>query len=132
MDQQTGDDGVTRIFYNKLCRDKIPQIISNKGFECEVRIAEHDEYRREIVRKVLEEASGVSNHVDHQHLVEELADLIITIEAVKKEFGISDEELATAVEASINEKGAYDARLYLSWSSDTEYSSKDRGQGLDD
>lgn len=121
-----------KIYYNKLCRDKIPQIIQNKGFECEVRITDHDEYKKEIVRKVLEEASGVNNHVDHKHLVEEIADLMITLDAVKKEFGITDEELNAAVEESINEKGAYDARLYLSWSSDTDYVSNERGSGLDD
>jgi predicted house-cleaning noncanonical NTP pyrophosphatase (MazG superfamily) len=121
-----------RIYYNKLCRDKIPQIIHDKGFECEVRVTDHDEYKREIVRKVLEEASGVSNHVDHNHMVAEIADLLITLEAVKKEFGITQEEINQAVQASLDEKGAYDERLYLSWSSDTEYSSNERGEGLDD
>jgi len=121
-----------KIYYNKLCRDKIPAIIHNKGFECEVRVADHDEYKREIIRKVLEEASGVTNHVDHAHLVAEMADLHITLEAVKKEFAIREEELAAAVQASLFEKGAYDERLYLSWSSDTDYSSNERGAGLDD
>lgn len=121
-----------KIYYNKLCRDKIPKIIIDKGFECEVRVVDHAEYKREIVRKVLEEASGVTNHADHDHLVAEIADLLITLEAVKKEFGITPDEVTKAVEASLSEKGAYDERLYLSWSSDTEYSSNERGQGLDD
>lgn len=121
-----------KIYYNKLCRDKIPQIIHDKGFECEVRVVDHDEYKKEIVRKVFEEASGVTNHVDHEHLVAEIADLLITLDAVKKEFALIEEEIATAVEASLAEKGAYDERLYLSWSSDTEYSSNERGHGLDD
>lgn len=121
-----------KIYYNKLCRDKIPQIIKDKGFDCHVRVVDHDEYKREIVRKVMEEASGVSNHVDHAHLVAELADLVITMDAVKKEFGVTQEELDTAVAASLAEKGAYDEMLYLSWSSDTEYSSNERGEGLDD
>jgi len=121
-----------KIYYNKLCRDKIPQIISDKGFECEIRVVDHAEYKKEIVRKVFEEASGVTNHVDHEHLVAEIADLLITLDAVKKEFAISEDEVTNAVAASLAEKGAYDERLYLSWSSDTEYSSNERGQGLDD
>ncbi len=121
-----------KIYYNKLCRDKIPEIIKAKGFDCHVRIVDHDEYKREIVRKVFEEASGVSNHADHGHMVAEIADLIITLEAVKKEFGVTEEEVATAVAKSLAEKGAYDERYYLSWSSDTEYSSNERGSGLDD
>lgn len=121
-----------KIYYNKLCRDKIPQIIQDKGFECEVRVVDHGEYQREIVRKVLEEASGVSNHADPDHLVAEIADLLITLEAVKKAFGLSSEEINNAVERSLAEKGGYNEMLYLSWSSDTEYSSNERGEGLDD
>ncbi len=121
-----------KIYYNKLCRDKIPEIIKNKGFDCHVRVVDHDEYKREIVRKVFEEASGVRNNSGHEDLVAELADLMITIDAVKKEFGVSDLEVSAAIQKSLDEKGAYDERLYLSWSSDTEYSSNERGQGFDD
>ena len=121
-----------KIYYNKLCRDKIPQIIRDKGFDCDVRVTDHEEYKREIVRKVYEEASGVTNHDNHEHMVSEIADLLITIEAVKKEFNISEEELEKAVADSKDFKGGYDERLYLSWSSDTEYSSNEHTHGFDD
>lgn len=121
-----------KIYYNKLCRDKIPEIIREKGFECDIREVDHEEYKREIVRKVYEEASGVTNHDNHAHMVDELADLLITIDAVKKEFDISDEELQDAVKRSIDEKGAYDKRLYIGWSSDTEYRSNEETHGFDD
>lgn len=121
-----------KIYYNKLCRDKVPEIIAGKGFECEVREVDHDEYKREIIRKVFEEASGVSNHSGRESLLKELSDLMVTVEAVKKEYGISDGELDLAIEKSIDEKGGYEGRLYLSWSSDTEYSSHDQGRGFDD
>lgn len=121
-----------KIYYNKLCRDKIPQIIKDKGFDCEVRVVDHDEYKREIIRKVTEEASGVVNQTDPERLHKELADLYITLEAVKKEFGISDDEVEAAIQESLDKKGGYDERLYLSWSSDTEYSSHDHPGGVDD
>lgn len=121
-----------KIYYNKLCRDKIPEIIKGKGFDCEVRAVDHDEYKREIVRKIYEEASGVTNHDSHEHMVAELADLMITIDAVKEEFNISDEELDAAVQKSIDEKGGYGERLYLTWSSDTEYRSNEETHGFDD
>lgn len=121
-----------KIYYNKLCRDKIPQIIKDKGFECEVRVVDHDEYKREIVRKVYEESSGVTNHDGHEHMIAEIADLLITLEAVKKEFGISQEDVDEAIEKSLLEKGGYDERYYLSWSSDTQYSSNEQTHGFDD
>lgn len=118
-----------KIYYNKLCRDKVPEIIRGKGFECDVREVDHDEYKREIIRKVFEEASGVSNHSGRSGLLKELADLMITIDAVKKEYAITDAELDEAIETSVEDKGGYEERLYLSWSSDTEYSSHDQGRG---
>lgn len=121
-----------KIYYNKLCRDKIPDIIAGKGFECDVREVDHDEFRREITRKIFEEASGVSNHSGKESLLKELADLMITIDAVKKEYGVTEAELTGAIEKSVEEKGGYEDMLYLTWSSDTEYSSNDHGRGFDD
>ncbi len=121
-----------KIYYNKLCRDRVPEIIKEKGFECEVREVEHEEYKREIIRKVFEEASGVSNHTSRESLMKELADLLITINAVKQEFEISDADVTEAMTKSLVEKGGYEKRYYISWSSDTEYSSHDQGRGFDD
>ena len=121
-----------KIYYNKLCRDRVPEIIRAKGFECDVREVDHDEYKREIIRKVFEEASGVSNHVGRESLLKELADLMITIDAMKKEYGITDAEVEESVKKSIEDKGGYEDMLYLTWSSDTEYSSHDQGRGFDD
>lgn len=121
-----------KIYYNKLCRDKVPEIIRGKGFECDVREVDDVEYKHEIVRKILEEATGVVNHGNRSGLLKELADLIITIEATKKVFDITPEEIDAAVESSIEEKGGYEDRLFLTWSSDTSYTSRDQGEGLDD
>ena len=122
-----------KIYYNKLCRDKIPEIIKGKGFDCDVRTVEHEEYKREIVRKVYEEASGIGEHMDHETMLKELADLYITLEAFKREFSIADDEVGAAMQRSYDEKGGYDARLYLGWSSDTDYVKNGRGnRGFDD
>lgn len=121
-----------KIYYNKLCRDRVPELIQAKGFECDVHEMDHDEYREQIVRKVLEEARGVANHLGRESLLKELADLMITIQAVQKEFGISSEELHTAVEKSIEEKGGFEERLFLLWSSDTDYTSRDQNREIEE
>lgn len=121
-----------KIYYNKLCRDNVPEIVAAKGFTCEVREVDHAEYRREIVRKVYEEASGVSNHQTREELMKELADLVITLDALSKEYDISNEELDAAVGESLKEKGGYHKRLYIAWSSDTEYNSHDKQHPVDD
>ena len=121
-----------KIYYNKLCRDNIPEIIKGKGFECEARQMDHDEYKRELLRKVYEEASGIVNYDDRAHMIDELVDLIITIEAVRKEFSILEEEIEIARQKNEELKGGYNKRLYLSWSSDTEYHSNEQTHGFDD
>ncbi len=42
--------------YNKLVRDKIPQILDKKGVPYEKRIASENEYKTELIKKLLEEA----------------------------------------------------------------------------
>ena len=121
-----------KIYYNKLCRDRIPEIIKERGYECEVRETDHEEFKREIIRKVYEEASGVTNYDSREHMISEIADLMLTIDAVKKEFQISEAELSAAIDISLAEKGGYEKRLYLSWSSDTKYRSNEQIHGFDD
>jgi predicted house-cleaning noncanonical NTP pyrophosphatase (MazG superfamily) len=121
-----------KVYYNKLCRDRMPELIAEKGFDCDVREMNHDEYRREIVRKVFEEAGGVSNHADRETLLKELSDLLITIDALKTEYDITDSELESAISRSLAEKGGFSRRLFLSWSSDVAYSPHDKKVSIDD
>ena len=110
----------------------MPDIIRAKGFECDVHEMDHDEYREQIVRKVLEEARGVANHLGKESLMNELADLQVTIEAVQKEFGISAGDMKQAFAKSIEEKGGFEERLFLLWSSDTSYTSRDQNREVEE
>ena len=48
-------------FYNKLIRDRIPEIIKNDNKLCEVRILDNTEFSREVYRKLVEEMAELSN-----------------------------------------------------------------------
>lgn len=41
--------------YNKLVRDKIPEILDKKGISYEKRIASLEEYKSELIKKLGEE-----------------------------------------------------------------------------
>ena len=43
--------------YNKLVRDKIPELLDSKGISYEKRIATPEEYRVELIKKLQEEIS---------------------------------------------------------------------------
>lgn len=66
--------------YNKLVRDKVPEILTQKGVPYEKRIASAEEYKAELIKKLSEEINEFSEAGD----VEELADVIEVIEALKK------------------------------------------------
>lgn len=66
--------------YNKLVRDKIPEILDEKGVVYEKRIASDIEYKDELIKKLTEEAKEFSEAGS----IEELADVIEVIEALKK------------------------------------------------
>lgn len=65
--------------YNKLVRDKIPQILDAKGVKYEKRVALATEMKGELAKK-LEEEAGEFAEVNS---AEELADVIEVIEALK-------------------------------------------------
>lgn len=65
--------------YNKLVRDKIPEILDAKGVVYEKRIATQKEYRIELIKKLREELEEFEVAGD----VEELADIMEVVEALK-------------------------------------------------
>lgn len=89
--------------YNKLVRDKIPEIIEKEGKACETEIFSDTEYLKMVDAKLDEEL--VEYHKDQN--IEELADLIEVIYAVAKARGYSIEELEEVRITKADEHGYY-------------------------
>ncbi|MFA6524307.1 MAG: nucleoside triphosphate pyrophosphohydrolase [Candidatus Paceibacterota bacterium] len=66
--------------YNKLVRDKIPEHLDSRGISYEKRIANPEEYKEELFKKLDEETKEFLELKN----VEELADILEVIEAIKK------------------------------------------------
>ena len=66
--------------YNKLVRDKIPEILDMKGISYEKRIASDEEYKTELIKKLIEESKEFSEAGDP----EELADVIEVVKALRQ------------------------------------------------
>lgn len=117
-----------RIYYNKLVWDNVPDIIRAKGKDCEVRTLTDDEYRVELLKKVEEEASALPETASKQELIDELADVITVIEYIKKLEGISELELADALERHSRLRGRFDRKNFLVWSSDNTYVTNEKSK----
>ena len=113
-----------KIFYNKLIRDKIPEVIKNRGSEFETRELSDAEFEKELLKKVSEEAQEVSSAGTREDIVREIADVIDVIEEIKELKQISVNDIETARKAMFDKKGGFKKRLFLIWSADDGYKSK--------
>lgn len=95
--------------YNKLVRDKIPENIEAKGKKCSYYVLEEDKYKKELDKKLLEEA----NEFIVDHSIEEMADLIEVVEAIQKTHHLEKEEIEKVRLDKKSKKGGFDEKLYL-------------------
>ena len=96
--------------YNKLVRDKIPEIINqNEGRSCKTRILDNDEYLLELNKKIQEELTEYLESGD----IEELADIEEVLRAILDSKGISYEDFEKIRQEKVNKRGAFKDRIYL-------------------
>ncbi|MEK7202040.1 MAG: nucleoside triphosphate pyrophosphohydrolase [Patescibacteria group bacterium] len=95
--------------YNKLVRDRIPEIIAAKGGESETHIATDEEYRQKAIEKLQEELAEFLESKDP----EELADLLEITYAVAESLGVSKDELEAMRLKKANERGGFAKRVIL-------------------
>ena len=63
------------IVYNKLIRDKIVDFIEKDGKKAIVSALNDEQYKIELLKKLLEEANEVANSSNSNEMLEELADV---------------------------------------------------------
>lgn len=97
------------IIYNKLVRDKIPEIIQNDGKTCRTEILSKTDYLKMIDAKLDEELAEY--HKDQT--IEELADLMEVIYAAAVARGYSVDELEKVRQKKVKKRGAFENRILL-------------------
>ena len=98
--------------YNKLVRDKIPDIIKEKGEIPIVKILEKEEYKKELERKLYEEYKEVLDAKSDDR-IEELADMLEIIRALAN---LENKELDDILEIANSKKekrGAFEKGIFL-------------------
>ena len=96
--------------YNKLVRDKIPEIIAgDNGKTCVTRIMEDDEYLETLNKKMKEELKEYLESGE----VEELADLEEVLRAILDVKKVSYEEFEKIRNAKVDKRGAFKKKILL-------------------
>ena len=95
--------------YNKLVRDKIPDLIRAQGETPHIRILEDEEYLRHLEAKLDEEAGEY--HRDKN--AEELADILEVVYALAEAIGCTKEELMEIYRKKHEARGGFSDRVFL-------------------
>ena len=95
--------------YNKLVRDRIPDIIEKSGGTCEIEIVNGKEKQELLENKLLEE---VNEYMEDKNL-EELADVMEVLFALANELGYSEEDLLNKRNEKLQERGGFKDGIVL-------------------
>ena len=98
-----------KIIYNKLVRDKIPEIIKASGKTYETEILSDEEYLQMLDKKLDEELA----EYHQEQNIEELADLLEVLYATAKARGYSIEELEQVRVEKQKARGGFEKKLLL-------------------
>ncbi len=97
------------VIYNKIVRDKIPEIMLEKGEKPNIEILDNERYIKELDKKLNEEVKEYQESKE----IEELADIMEVIYAISNARGCSEEQLNSKRSEKLKKRGGFKKRLFL-------------------
>ena len=95
--------------YDKLIRDKIPEIIAADGKEYEIEVMNEEEYKKYLQDKLVEE---VEEYIESEE-IEELADVLEVVRAIADLDDVDFDEIEKIRKEKKDERGGFEDRLKL-------------------
>lgn len=95
--------------YNKLVRDKIPDIILKDNALPTTRILNDEEYIQELNKKLMEE---VNEYLEEEN-IEEMVDILEVIRAILDYKNVSYEDIEEKRIKKAQKRGAFKDKVYL-------------------
>lgn len=95
--------------YNKLVRDKIPEIIETSGKTCVTEVLSQEAYLQALDAKLNEELA----EYQQSKSLEELGDLLEVMDAVVKARGYTWDDLTRTCKEKRAARGAFDKQILL-------------------
>lgn len=101
------------IVYNKLVRDKIPEIIRRDKKHPVIEILDDNAYELELKKKLMEEINEYNDAKTKEEAVEELADVMEVIHALSKVHGKSIDEIDLVRKEKFKKRGGFTDKVFL-------------------
>lgn len=111
--------------HGKLVRDGVPAKIKKTGAKVSARRMRKTEFRKELLRKLREEAREVAGAAKKRGqaglgaTAEELGDLLEVARAIAAEFGIDWKQVKNARAVKANTLGGFRQKIFLEWTEET-------------
>lgn len=99
--------------YNKLVRDRIPEIIQKSGKVAITRKLSQEEYKVELQKKFEEELREYFDAKTDAEALEELADIYEILESLAQVHGATIAEVETIRYKKAEERGRFEDRIFL-------------------
>jgi len=99
--------------YNKLVRDRIPEIITKDGNTADIIILSEESFKQAIKDKLIEEATEVANAQNRDDILSELADLQEVMDSIKQIYNINTLEVNTIQAVKALQRGKFDKKIFL-------------------
>ena len=97
--------------YDKLVRDKIPEIIAADGKECKTRVLAESEIHEQLMAKLREEVA----EFEKQPNIEEIADIVEVLRALAIRLGSGMDEVEQVRIEKHRKRGGFEKRLFLEY-----------------
>jgi predicted house-cleaning noncanonical NTP pyrophosphatase (MazG superfamily) len=111
-DHHAGASSLGVIRYNKLVRDRIPEIVAQSGLVAVTRSLDDEEFLAALRAKISEEAAELADAPEDE-IAEELADLQEVILALLAALRLSPDEIERVRRERAEARGAFATRTFL-------------------
>lgn len=101
------------IRYNKLVRDKIPEIIRKDNAIPKLSILSNNRFKKELKKKLVEEAKELANAKDRTALTTELADVLEIAKNISREEKIDWKSVEGARKERQRKRGGFKKKIFL-------------------
>ena len=95
--------------YDKLVRDKVPEIIEENGQKPSTHIANNEEYLKKLNEKLVEESHEFMENPSEGELI----DVLEVIDCIKKVKNYDEEKIDKLRKKKFEEKGGFEGKVIL-------------------